>query len=80
MSAELLDQVRRVVADVFALPLAEVDPQTSPHSVERWDSIEHLNLVLAVEQSFGLSFRPEEMAELTSVAAIVAAVGARQGG
>lgn len=79
MSAELLAQVSRVVADVFALRLPEVGLETSPDSVERWDSIEHLNLVLALEQSFGVSFTPEEMAELTSVGAIVQAVAARRG-
>ncbi len=63
----MLDRVRRIVADVFAVPIEQVAPNTSPDSIETWDSIQHLNLVLAVEQEFEVQFTPEEIEQLLSV-------------
>jgi acyl carrier protein len=63
----VLDQVRQAVSDVFGVPLTEVSADSSPQTVEAWDSMGHLNLVLALEQSFGVQFSPEEIAAMTSV-------------
>ncbi len=71
MTASVLDRVRQIVADVFGLTLDQVDTQSSPESIEAWESIAHLNLVLSLEQAFGVSFTPDEIAELVSVEAIV---------
>ncbi len=39
----------------------------------------HLNLVLAMEQKFGMTFDSEEIPQLTSVQAIAEAVAAKNG-
>ncbi len=74
MTASALDRVRQIVADVFGLALDQVDAQSSPESIEAWESIAHLNLVLSLEQAFRVSFTPDEIAELVSVEAIVSKV------
>ncbi len=78
MSGDLASSVVELVADLFGVPAAELTPDSSPETIEGWDSIEHLNLVLALEQRFGLFFSPEEIATLGSVGAIVDAVAARR--
>jgi len=40
---------------------------SSPDSIETWDSIQHLNFVLALEEKFGLQLSPEEMEQMRSV-------------
>ena len=67
-------RVRRMVADVLNLPPAQVTRETSPQTVPDWDSVQHLNLVLAVEQEFGVSVEPEQIDKLRSVGDIVDAV------
>jgi len=62
-----LDKVRQTVSDVFGVPVAGITAESSPQTVEAWDSMGHLNLVLALEQSFGVQFSPEEIAGMTSV-------------
>ena len=42
--------------------------------MESWDSVGHLNLVLALEQQFGVTFEEEQIADLVTVDAIVQAV------
>lgn len=70
----MLEKTRAIVADIFEVPLEKVTPQSSPDTIETWDSIHHLNLVLALEQEFGVQFSPEEIEQLLSVELIVALV------
>lgn len=70
----MLERTRAIVADIFEVPLDQVLPQSSPDTIETWDSIHHLNLVLALEQEFGIQFSPEEIEQLLSVELIVALV------
>ena len=71
MSESLEARVRRVAADVFNLPFENVTRDTSPQTVESWDSVQHLNLVLALEQELGVSIDPEEIDKLQSVGAVI---------
>ena len=42
--------LREVMADVFGLPLDAITEDASIDSIEAWDSLKHLNLVLALEE------------------------------
>jgi len=70
----MLDQIRSIIADLFGIPLEQVLAETSPDTVDQWDSIQHLNLVLALEHAFSLQFTPEEMEQMLSVELIAALV------
>jgi acyl carrier protein len=70
VSEPTLETVRRIVADVFNLPIDEVLPTSSPETIESWDSEQHLNLVLAVEQEFGVQLAPEDIEQFASVGEI----------
>lgn len=70
MITSTFDQVQQIISDIFGVPIETVGPDSSPLTIEKWDSIEHLNLVLSIEQGFGISFDPDELSKLTSVRAI----------
>lgn len=63
----VLDRVRQAASDVFGVPIAELTEASSPQTIEPWDSMGHLNLVLALEQAFAVQFSPEEIAAMTTV-------------
>jgi len=63
-------QLRRVFADVFGIEAETVSEDDSPESIESWDSVAHLNLVLALEGEFKVRFEAEEIPELISFGAI----------
>lgn len=71
MTAPLLDRVRGIAADILQVPVAEIGPDSSPESIATWDSVHHLNLVLALEQEFNLQFEPEEIDQIGNVGQIV---------
>jgi acyl carrier protein len=39
----------------------EINEDSSADSIEQWDSLRHLNLVLALEEEFGISIPDEEV-------------------
>lgn len=67
MTSSILDQVRGVASDLFSIPLDRITANSSPDTVDTWDSIQHLNFVLALEEKFGLQLSPEEMEQMRSV-------------
>ncbi len=79
MSAEVTDEVRQTIAEVFFIDASEVTAESTPETIAAWDSMGHLNLILALEQKFGHTFDPEQIPQLTSVAAIAEAVSAKNG-
>lgn len=64
---DTLSDVRRIAGDIFKLDPASLPPAASRDTVPAWDSIAHVNLVLAVEQHFAVQFMPEEMLEMLSI-------------
>jgi acyl carrier protein len=79
-SSALVDQVREVAADVFGVEAASLSASSSPESVEAWDSVMHLNLVLALEQRFNIALPPEAIEKIKTLGAaaeVVASLGGK---
>jgi len=77
MSEPLLDRVRSIAADVLEVPTATITPATSPEDLDTWDSVHHLNLVLALEQEFNLQFEPEEIDQMKDIQHILDILGSK---
>jgi acyl carrier protein len=69
LTASTFEQVRGIASDVFGVPADTITAESSPQSIESWDSMQHLNLVLAIEERFGVLFEPEEMEEMKNIGA-----------
>ena len=79
MTLDIPQQVRQIAADVFDAPLEAVTPSSSPESIESWDSVTHLNFILAVEEGLGVQFEPEDIAGAADVGAVIRLVEAKRG-
>lgn len=65
-SVELQTQVKEVMAGLFGLSPEAIGPETSLESVEAWDSLNHVNLMMALEQAFGMRIDMDDALEMTS--------------
>lgn len=70
MSRADMDKIRRIISDIFYIPFDEVTETSSPDTIENWDSIQQLNLVLALEQNFEMQFGPDEINQMKDTMAI----------
>jgi acyl carrier protein len=77
LNSGILEQVRTITADVLSVPPAAVTAESSPQTLENWDSVHHLNLVLALEEKFSIQFSPEEVDAMQNVEKIAAVVESR---
>jgi acyl carrier protein len=59
-----------VVGKVFGVDPRQVTDTTSGQTLEPWDSLGHVTLVLELEATYGLSFSAEETLQMTDVGAI----------
>ena len=66
------DRVLQLVADVFGVPRSTVHRGTKRDDVASWDSVNVINLVMALEAEFAVAVGVEETAELVSVERILA--------
>ena len=53
---EVLERLQPVFRDVFDDESITVTAETTSSDVDGWDSLEHINLINAVEQEFGMKF------------------------
>jgi len=67
LTATVFDQIRTMASDLFGVPVDQISAASSAQTLDNWDSIQHLNLVLAVEEKFGLQLSPEEIEQMKSV-------------
>ena len=67
----MFETVKQVMAQVFQIDAESIDGDTSPETVERWDSLKHMQLIMALEDEFGIEFPDDLIPELLSFALIV---------
>jgi acyl carrier protein len=64
------DRLRETMAAVLGVPAEALIDQASPETISDWDSMGHLNLVMALESEFGVSLSAEDALEMRNVASI----------
>tara|TARA_B110000908_G_C10087027_1_gene372211 strand:- start:141 stop:365 length:225 start_codon:yes stop_codon:yes gene_type:complete len=63
------EKILNIIKDVFELE--DIDNNISQDNCIKWDSLNHLNLILEIEMEFDVSFDPEEIAEIKSASNIL---------
>ena len=68
---EVFERLTEVFADVFDDEEIELTDSTTSDDIEDWESLEHVNLIIAVEQEFGIKFTMGEVTGMKNVGAMV---------
>lgn len=68
------EAIKQVMAQVLQIDAASIDEGTSTDSVDRWDSLRHMQLILALEDEFDIQFPDEMIPDLLNYAALEEAV------
>lgn len=63
--------VKKVMASVLEIDASEIADDSSMDTLPSWDSLRQMNMVLALEESFGISFPDDDAANATSYKLIV---------
>jgi acyl carrier protein len=68
---EVYETLNEVFRDVFDDPSITVDDSTTSDDVDGWDSLEHINLIAAIEQEFGVKFNMGQVVSMKNVGEMV---------
>jgi acyl carrier protein len=57
-------RIKNVMASAFTCDISEISENASPDTIEQWDSLKHMNLIVALEEEFGVTFSEDEIVEM----------------
>ncbi len=77
---EIKDRTRAVLARALKVDPQSVADDASQMDLTQWDSVRHMNVVLAIESDFEIEFEDAELPTLTSLPMLVAAIEKRAAG
>jgi|SaaInlStandDraft_3_1057020.scaffolds.fasta_scaffold45691_3 acyl carrier protein len=66
MSSEIEKKVKYILSSVFNILVKDIQDtdNISPDTINSWDSLNHMNLVSALEEEFSLEFSDDEIVEM----------------
>ena len=64
-------RIKKVMSNVFNIDIDSINNDTSPDNVENWDSLKHMNLIVALEEELEFEFEDQEIVDSMNYALIV---------
>ena len=74
---EIWRNLTAVFRDTFDDDTLTLSPETTAQDVDGWDSLRHIQLLVAVEKAFGMRFNTGEVANLANVGQMVDLIAKR---
>ncbi len=69
------NNLKQVLADIFNIDVESINDTTSVDTVKEWDSLKHLNLVLALEEQYKITLTVEQTVEILNYPLIKVVLG-----
>lgn len=73
--SEARTAVCAAVADILGLPIDAVDERSGIDVTDGWDSLQHLTIMMEIEQQLEVQFSPDDLADAKTVADILTLIG-----
>ena len=61
------DKVSNVLAEVLNMPAAQISADLAMKDVDTWDSLKHMELIVSLEETFGIQLTFDEIVAMQSV-------------
>ena len=68
---EIFEKLNEIFCDVLDLDEVELTDETSADDIEEWDSLSHIQLIVAIEKEFKLKFTSKEIMSWKNVGEMV---------
>ena len=68
---EIFSKLNEIFIDVLDLDEVELTDETSANDIEEWDSLSHIQLIVAIEKTFGIKFTSLEIMKWKNVGEMV---------
>jgi acyl carrier protein len=78
-SPALIEQVQAILAEAIQVPIEDITPDLAFGDLPQWDSMGHMEVMLRLEEKFGVEINADTIATLVSVPAICTYIEAHNG-
>ena len=68
---EIIEKVQEIFRDVLDNEEIELSRETSAEDIEEWDSLSHIQLIVAIEKAFGIKFTSKEITSWANVGEMI---------
>jgi acyl carrier protein len=62
-----MDKINKILADNLKISLEQAEQNLTMQDVNDWDSLSHMNLIVAIEDQFQIQLTGDEIAEMISL-------------
>jgi acyl carrier protein len=59
-------KLKELLSKIFEVPLNDISDNATPDTIETWDSLRHMSLVIALEQAFNVELSDDQVVEILS--------------
>jgi acyl carrier protein len=64
-------EVKEILAKVLEIDIAKIFDNATQKDIAKWDSLQHLNLIVEIEDKYDISIDPEDISEMLSIDKII---------
>lgn len=66
------EKVKEVLSSVLGIDTSQIDENASSETIEKWDSLRHMNLIVALEEELDTEIDDEDIPKMKSFSGIMA--------
>jgi acyl carrier protein len=71
-------RVFEIVAQIMEVSFDDVSENSSPDTLEKWDSLRHIKLILMIEELYGIQFTDSEIVSIQNVHNLIEIIDNRE--
>ena len=77
-SNEIKTKVIDVIFNVFNIDKSKINQKMDLDNTDDWDSLKHMNLIIALEEEFNINFQDSEIIQINSFNKIIEVISKHQ--
>ena len=62
----IFDTIKQVISDLLDVDINDITEDSSPDNIEKWDSLFHIKLIIALEVELDIQLTPEDAMDMLS--------------
>jgi len=71
---EIKDELQELFRDILGIDDLILEDTTSADEIDEWDSLAHINLVVAIEREFKIRFALGELSDMKNIGAMIGSI------
>ncbi len=68
------NKVKEILSSILEIEIKDVDENASIDTIDNWDSLKQMNIIVAIEEEVGIEFNEEETVLLNSYNLLIEAI------